>query len=141
MKVVALMTIKNPNSHELMPLPRGATYLAERRSLAGGDLTKVAMDRIAAAERLLQTADCVGTLACCRECDVPIAPCPVAINVRQRVTTVVLRQTAGIEGVPDERSVLVGAMDAWQQTYADEHAVIAAYLDPRREVNNSETRV
>jgi hypothetical protein len=135
------MAIRNPNSHELMPLPRGATYLAARTLLAGGDLHEVSMDRIATAEKLLQTADCVGTLACCRECDVPIAPCPVAIDARQKVTTTVLNQAPGLTGVSDERSVLVACMDTWQLTYADEQAVIAAHLAARQGNDNLESRV
>ncbi|MCW1908191.1 MAG: hypothetical protein KIH63_002500 [Candidatus Saccharibacteria bacterium] len=135
------MLIRNPNSHELMTLPRGAAYLAARASLAGGDLTQVPMESITTAERLLQTADCVGTLVCCKGCEIVATPCPVAMRTRQAVTAAILGRPAGIEGVPDERSVLIAAMDAWQTTYADEQAAIAQHLALLRKAANAESEV
>lgn len=135
------MIIRNPNSLELMPLPRGSAYLKTRGMLAGGDLTEVSMQQITTADRLLQTADCVGTLVCCNDCEIVTAPCPVAMRARQSVTAAVLGQPAGIEGVPDERSVLIAAMDAWQTTYADEQTVIAQHLALMREAANVESEV
>lgn len=108
---------------ELMPIPAGQTFTEERRKLAGlvdSDGFSQNLDVIRKADTLIQTAKCVGGLACCEGCEVVGTQdgCPVAMVARERIITTVLKKPI-IPGVPSEASVLVQTMDWWD----DKHPV------------------
>jgi hypothetical protein len=109
--------INTLQGNRTIPIPPGATFTIARRKLAYAVIPRCDqegeeeilgnnLDKIRRADRLLQTAECVGGLACCHECAVLCAPCPISLSERALIAETVFAQP-DVPGQPNERNVLL----------------------------------